>query len=270
MKKLMFASLAAAAALAGVPAASAQEADASVTVVHGIPDTAVDVYVNDELTLDDFTFGTVTEALSLPAGSYAVAVRAGDAEPTAEPLLSADASLSGGDDVSLVAHLDDGGQPALTPFGNDVTPTAAGNGRLVVRHTAAAPAVDVLAGGSPVFTGLTNPNEAKADLPAGTVSASVALAGTTEPVIGPADVPVTEGAATIVYAVGSAEAGNLQVVSQTIAGLHSAPAVVNTGTSGLAADPGTDEAGLPVGLYALATAVAAVGGLLLFRRRQTA
>ena len=268
MKKLMLASVAAATALAAVPAASAQEADASVVVVHGIPDTTVDVYVDDQLTLDDFAFGTVTERVSLQAGDHAIAVRAGDAEPTAAPLLSADASLSAGQNVSIVAHLNEGGDPTLTPFVNDTAPVAAGQGRLVVRHTAAAPAVDVLAGGTPVFSNLANPNEAKADLPAGTVSAAVALAGTTEPVIGPADVPVTEGAATIVYAVGSAEAGNLQVLSQTISGLHSAPDAVNTGTSGLAADTAGD---VPVALYALATAVAGAGGLvLLARRRQTA
>jgi hypothetical protein len=269
MKKFVIASVAAAAALTAVPAASAQEADASVVVVHGIPDTTVDVYVDDQLTLDDFTFGTVTEPVSLPAGDHAIAVRAGDADASAAPLLSADASLSAGQDVSIVAHLSEAGDPTLTPFVDDTAPVAAGQGRLVVRHTAAAPAVDVLAGGTPVFSDLSNPNEAKADLPAGTVSAAVALAGTTEPVIGPADVPVTEGQATIVYAVGSAEAGNLQVLSQTISGLHSAPGAVNTGTSGLAAE--SDAAGVPVALYVLTTAVAGTGGLLLLaRRRQTA
>jgi hypothetical protein len=270
MKKFLLASLLGAGALTAAPAlVSAQEANASVVVVHGIPDTVVDVYVNDELTLDDFAFGTVTDALSLPAGDYAIAVRAGDAEPTADPILSADASLAGGDNVSLVAHLNEAGEPTITPFANDTAPTAAGNGRLIVRHTAAAPAVDVLAGGEAVFTGLTNPNEAKADLPAGTVSAAVALAGTTDPVIGPADVPVTEGAATIVYAVGSAEAANLQVLVQTIDGLHSSPAAVNTGNSGLAAD-GTDD-GLPTGLLAGASLAAVAGsGLYLARRRQAA
>jgi hypothetical protein len=269
MKKFVIASVAAAAALTAVPAASAQEADASVVVVHGIPDTTVDVYVDDQLTLDDFTFGTVTEPVSLPAGDHAIAVRAGDADASAAPLLSADASLSAGQDVSIVAHLSEAGDPTLTPFVDDTAPVAAGQGRLVVRHTAAAPAVDVLAGGTPVFSDLSNPNEAKADLPAGTVSAAVALAGTTEPVIGPADVPVTEGQATIVYAVGSAEAGNLQVLSQTISGLHSAPGAVNTGTSGLAAE--SDAAGVPVALYVLTTALAGTGGvLLLARRRQTA
>jgi hypothetical protein len=269
MKKLLLASLVAAAPLTAVPAASAQESDASVVVVHGIPDTTVDVYVNDELTLDDFAFTTVTEPLRLPAGDYAIAVRAGDAEPTAAPILSANAALEGGQNVSLVAHLTEGGDPALTPFVNDTAPTAAGNGRLVVRHTAAAPAVDVLAGGSPVFTNLANPNEAKADLPAGTVAAAVALTGTTEPVIGPADVPVAEGAATIVYAVGSAEAGNLQVLSQTISGLHSAPGAVNSGTSGLVADDASSGA-LPATAVAVTVAgLAGVGGLAARRRLAT-
>jgi hypothetical protein len=271
MRKLVIASAAAAAAaLASMPAAYAQEADASVVVVHGIPDTPVDVYVDDQLTLDDFTFGTVTDPVSLPAGDHAIAVRAGDADASAAPLLSANASLTAGQNVSLVAHLSEAGDPTLTPFVNDTAQVAAGQGRLVVRHTAAAPAVDVLAGGTPVFSNLANPNEAMADLPAGTVSASVALAGTTEPLIGPADVPVTEGAATIVYAVGSAEAGNLDVLTQTISGLHSAPGAVNTGTSGLAAETGTTGSS-PVALYALGTAVAGAGGLLLLaRRRQTA
>ena len=133
-----------------------------------------------------------------------------------------------------------------------------------MRHTAAAPAVDVLAGGEPVFTDLTNPNEASADLPAGTVSASVALAGTTDPVIGPADVPVTEGSATIVYAVGSAEDGNLNVLVQTIGGLHSAPAGVDTGNSGLAAD---DTGSFPVAAVVLGVLALGLGGAPLAARR---
>jgi hypothetical protein len=271
MKKLLISSLLAAAAVTAAPslatAAPAQSSGAKVTVVHGIPDTVVDVYVNDELTLDDFAFGTVTDALSLPAGDYAIAVRAGDAAADADPILSADATLADGNNVSIVAHLDAAGSPKLTPFVNDTAPVAAGKGRLVVRHTAAAPAVDVLAGGQPAFTNLSNPNEAKADLPAGTVSAAVALTGTTAPVIGPADVPVTEGSATIVYAVGSAEASNLQVLVQTISGLHSSPDAVNTGNSGLAADDGSQ---LPVGVMTAGALALVAGGLVVSRRRQAA
>ena len=86
----------------------------------------------------------------------------------------------------------------------------------MVRHTAAAPAVDVLANGKPAFTNLTNPNEAKADLPAGTISASVAAAGTTTPVIGPVDLTLPEATVTVVYAVGSLDGKTLHTLAQSI------------------------------------------------------
>jgi hypothetical protein len=68
-----------------------------------------------------------------------------------------------------------------------------------------------------------NPDQATLNLPVGTVSASVALAGTTDPVIGPADVAVQDGVLTIVYAWGSAEEGNLDLAVQTITVGHTAP-----------------------------------------------
>jgi hypothetical protein len=267
MRKLWLAPAILALFAVAAPAASAQDANATVVVIHGIPGVDVDVYVNDELTLEGFTYETVTDPLSLPAGDYDLAVRAAGADPADAPILEATATLTAGANVSVIAHLSATGDPTLTPFVNDVSNTAAGQGRLIVRHTAAAPAVDVLAGGEPVFTDLTNPNEAKADLPAGTVSASVALAGTTDPVIGPADVPVVEGQATIVYAVGSAEDGNLGVLVQTIGGLHSEPAAVNTGNSGLAADGSGGTSLVPV---AMAAALVTLGSLVLVRRRAAA
>jgi hypothetical protein len=111
---------------------------------------------------------------------------------------------------------------------------AAGKARLIVRHTAAAPAVDVRAGGQPVFRNLTNPNEAKADVAAGTVSADVVLAGTSTVALGPTSLNLREGTATIVYAIGSAQQKSLDVVAQTISGLHSAPGGVPSGTGGQA------------------------------------
>ena len=46
--------------------ASAADGNATVTVVHGIPDTPVDVYVDGSKALSDFTFKTVTKPISLP------------------------------------------------------------------------------------------------------------------------------------------------------------------------------------------------------------
>ena len=97
------------------------------------------------------------------------------AEPAdSEPAIAGTASLPAGANVVDRRPPRRRWLPTLSVFVNDVTPTPAGNGRLVVRHTAAAPAVDVLAGGALIFGNLSNPNEAKADVPADTYSASVA------------------------------------------------------------------------------------------------
>ena len=186
------------------PAAYAQEGDTgSVTVVHGIPDTPVDVYVNGDLTLEDFEPGTVTDPLDLPAGSYDIEIFAAGADPEADdPVISGSADLEAGANVSLVAHFDADGAPTLGVFANDTSTLDAGQARITVRHTAAAPAVDVLANGDVVFSGVENGQEGTAELPAGTIEAAVALAGETDPVLGPADVDLQEGVNTIVYAIG--------------------------------------------------------------------
>jgi Domain of unknown function (DUF4397) len=156
---LAFGGLLAAAAttVAIAPAAAAQETG-SVYVVHGVPNTPVDVYVDGARALDDFAPGTSAGPVDLPAGARDVAIFPADAaDGSGSPLLSASPQLPAGGNVTLVAHLDAGGKPTVTPFVNDVSSVPAGQARVVLRHTAAAPAVDVLAGGSPVVNGLTNP-----------------------------------------------------------------------------------------------------------------
>ncbi|SDS91103.1 protein of unknown function [Friedmanniella luteola] len=223
------------AALAVTPAHAAD--GVKLSVLHAVPDTDVDVYVDGKLTLDDFTPGTLAGPLDLDAGTYEVAITAADADDDSDPVIGPiDLELAAGGNYTAVAHLEEGGDPTATLFENDTSKTAAGEGRLTVRHTAAAPAVDVLAGGDAVISDLSNPDEEVLDLAAGTVKASVAAAGTTDPVIGPADVAVKEGVNTIVYAWGSLEDDNLDLAVQTISGLHSGPGGVNAGEAGLAAD----------------------------------
>ncbi|MBG6189351.1 hypothetical protein IWX64_000271 [Arthrobacter sp. CAN_A212] len=64
----------------------------------------------------------------------------------------------------------------------------------------------------------------------------MAATGTTDPVIGPADLTLGEGTATIVYAWGSLEDGNLALATQVIEGLHSDPAAVPGAQAGPAQD----------------------------------
>ena len=194
-------------ASSGSAAASTTAEDATVTVVHGIPNTPVDVYVNGTDVLPDFKFGTVSPALSLPPGTYAVAVQAAGSSTT---LLSATETLTAGENATIVANLDAGGSPTLTVFANPTTPAPAGDAWVLVRHTAQAPAVDVYAGSTKVITGLTNPNSAgPLAVAAGTVPISVDVnpsTSTSTPVIGPINLALTAGHVYIAYAIGSATA----------------------------------------------------------------
>jgi hypothetical protein len=263
---LLLAAIGASAALAG-PAAAASTA--SVYVVHGIPNTPVNVFVNGKSTLADFKPGTVAGPLQLPAGSYKVTVfPAADTAGTGTPVISATANVTAGESVSLVAHLTVSGTPTLTPFVNDISPMPAGMARLIVRHTAAAPAVDVRANGTPAFKGLTNPNQVSADLPPGTINADVTLAGTSTVVIGPAKLTLSEGVDTIVYAIGSASGKTLGLVVQSISGLSSAPGGVPAGSGGLAA---TNHASIPawVWIASMGSLLLAVGGVAGVRRTRT-
>ncbi len=242
--------------VAGTPAQAAGEA--SVSVLHAVPDAVVDVYANGEALLTDFEPGTLTDPVMLPEGDYDLKVVAAGDGPEGDAIIEANGvAVPGGANITVVAHLDADGGPVLTPFVNDVSEIAAGDARLTVRHTAAAPAVDVRAGGEPVFTELSNPNEASADLTAGSVSADVTLAGTDTVAIGPADVDLAEGVHTIVYAWGSAEAANLQLAVQTIAGMDASPDAVPGGTGGQAAQLGGQSSGWLVAFGGLAAALIA-------------
>jgi hypothetical protein len=205
-------------ALAGAtPAFASHTEDAQLSVLHGIPGVTVDVYVNDALTLDNFEPGSLAGPLDLASGTYTVAITAADAADASSPIIPAfDLKLKEGRSYTAVAHLTESGEPTATLFRNNTHPVKAGNGRLTVRHVAAAPAVDVLAGGNAVISDLANPDQARLTLPAGTISAAVAAAGTTQPVIGPADVTVAEGVNTIVYAWGSLNDGTLALAVQSI------------------------------------------------------
>lgn len=140
MKKLAITGLAVGvllAAGASAPAMAVDSGKSDLSVLHGVPGLTVDVYVNGVNTLDD-------------------------SAPVLGPI---DITLAADMSYTAVAHLDAAAAPTVSLFTNDISATAAGEGRLTVRHVAAAPAVDILADGSAVFTSLENPDEVMADLP---------------------------------------------------------------------------------------------------------
>jgi hypothetical protein len=252
------------AASTAVPAGAATP-DATVTIVHGIPNTPVDVYANGSKILPDFTFKTVTSPLELPAGSYTIDVRKAGSAATSTPVLSATEQLTAGENATIVAGLTTSGTPTLTVFANDTSAVGTGDGRLIVRHDADAPAVDVYAGATKVISALASGQQEALTVPAGTVPAKVTLAGQTAAVLGPLTVPVTEGMGTVVYAIGSASGHTLTAVTQQYP-LGGTPSAAQAGSGGLGADP--DSAVWPFAVAGVAGLVLiAAGALGIVRRR---
>ena len=146
MKKLLAGAAALAAVLITAPSGTNAQSDAEIMLLHGIPGVTVDVAVDGEIVIPGFEPGTMQD-LSAFAGQTLenLEVRlAGTEDIAIGPVAEFPVPASGS--YTVVAHLDAEGTPTLTPFENDTSEVADGNGRLTVRHTAAAPAVDVVLG----------------------------------------------------------------------------------------------------------------------------
>lgn len=222
----------------GAGPARAQGAQATVTVVHGLPPSAYDIYVNGELTLDGFEALTATEPLQLPAGEYDLAVRNVGAAADAQPVLQGVAVLDAGHNYSIVAHFTGEGRPTLSIFDNDTSVVPAGRSRFVVRALAQAPSIDVRLDGESIFRRLTNPKQAVTLLSADNYEVDVVPSGQADPLIEAIPLTLEEGSAQLLYVIGSVGSQTLDLMSQQIPDLDSAPGGVPTGTGGLAADEG--------------------------------
>lgn len=231
-----------------VTSAGAAE-NSQVYVVHGIPGTPVDVYVNGDLTIPDFQPTDVKGPLSLPAGDYHVQIFAHvasppDTAPSSGAVIDATKTVPAGASVSLIAHLGASGSPALNAFVNDTSAVAQGMARVTVRHTAAAPAVDVYVDGTKAISDLTNGNEAVAEIPAGSHEIVVKVAGTDTTVIGPATLDFAANTNTVVYAIGNAEGESLGVATQVLDTVE-APATTAPPTTMAPMEPADPTPGQP-------------------------
>jgi hypothetical protein len=261
MKKLLACVAGAAALAVGVMSPASAADDPQVMLLHGIPGATVDVAVDGSVVIPGFEPGDMQDLTSFAGQTLKnVEVRAaGTTDVVIGPIAELAVPASG--NVTVVAHLDADGKPTLTPFVNDISPTEAGQGRLTVRHTAAAPAVDIVLGDSRPFTNLVNGKEGSADLPAGAIAGAKVAPTGADPI---ADVPTVElkaGSNLIVYAVGSLADNTFTYFTQELTGLGGAPTAVNTGGEAPA-----DGASLATWLAAAgAMCLLAIGGLALRR-----
>jgi len=271
MKKILAGVAALAAALLAVPAGtSSAQTSAGIMLLHGIPGITVDVAVDGAVVIPGFEPGDMQDLSSFAGQTLTnLEVRpAGTEDVAIGPVASFDVPASG--NCTVVAHLDAEGTPTLTPFENDTSAAGDGQGRLIVRHTAAAPAVDIILGDARPVENLSNPNEASLEVPAGEI-AGAEIAPTGGDAI--ADVPtvtVAAGTDLIVYAVGSLADDTFTFYTQEVAldsagapaAATPAPTAVNTGGE-LWSNSNSSIAlfAASAGLFALA------GGAMVLRRR---
>ena len=208
VKRLVGLSIAMTVAVSMLGTGSAVAADATLNVVHAIPGVNVEVCLNGEVAVPGFNPGEVVKGVALPEGTYDVAiVPAGDTCDDPAILQVADAELAGGRNYTAIAHLTEDGTPTLALFRNNVRPVASGSARVTIRHTAAAPAVDVWANGSVLLEDESNGESATRRVPAGVYAVWASLPGEHAPVIGPDVLKLARGRAYQVYAWGNADSG---------------------------------------------------------------
>lgn len=148
------AALAAALALAAAPAFAAMPtpapaSNAQLVIVHGLPGADVSATVNPLLPVDvlvngktclltDFTYGQIAGPVSLPAGSYAVAISlANPAKPCgSSAVISATLKLTAGSFTAAVAAVGTDGKPTADAFPVDTATIPKGQTRYVTAHAA--------------------------------------------------------------------------------------------------------------------------------------
>src|SRR5919107_350572 len=203
-------------ALALVAPAFAQGAgQTQVRVAHLAPDAPnVDVYVNGDPVLTDVPYTTVSEYLSLPAGTQQVTVYAtGD---TTSPVIDVPVELAAGGayTVAAVGLVADNSLTAQV-YEDDLRSPASGNAKVRVVHASPdAGPVDVIPrGGEALVSGLAFPEASPyAEVPAGSYTLDVNAAGTKKTALTVPDATLASGGVYSAFAVGTVFADSLNVL----------------------------------------------------------
>ncbi|HKQ62668.1 MAG TPA: DUF4397 domain-containing protein [Candidatus Polarisedimenticolaceae bacterium] len=188
-------------------AALGARAETTLHFVQGVPASTFDVYVGDaQPVVRDAAFTSISSFAAPPADTLAVRVFPAGADPaTTAPVLSLDAlALEDGASVSLVAHLGAAGELLLTPFVDDLSPPPPTESRIVVRHVAQAPLLDVVLNGRLLAT-LSSPGSAQRDVAGKFQTLTLAASEGRQPSLGPVYLKPEPGTVLVVYAVGAVD-----------------------------------------------------------------
>ncbi|MGY1817865.1 DUF4397 domain-containing protein, partial [Geodermatophilus sp. SYSU D00663] len=261
------------AAVAGLPAGPAAADDGGLLrLAHLSPDTpAVDVYVDpvaDPAAGQVFPavgYGAVSDYRPLPAGAYAVSMRAAGADPQSPPVLSTTVQVAA-DSAHTVAGVGPFADLGLEVLDDDLTPPPPGTARLrVVAAAAGAQTLDVAVPGGPsLATGLGFADTTGyVDVPAGATAVTVTPQGGRA-----TDLPVQVDAGSVYSVLVLDRAGGGLTVRTTLDA--AGPGVVPSGGVEAGAGGAADASSLPALVATAAAVLAAAAALFLPTARRTA
>jgi hypothetical protein len=262
-RRLLLLGLALMTALVLVAPAFAQGAgQAQVRVAHLAPDSPnVDVYVNGDPVLTDVPYTTVSDYLSLPAGTQQVTVYAtGD---TTSPVIDTPVELAAGGayTVAAVGLVADDSLTARV-YQDDLSSPASGNAKVRVVHASpdAGPVDVVPRGGDPLVAGLAFPEASPyAEVPAGTYTLDVNAAGTKKTALTVPDATLASGGVYSAFAVGTVFADSLHVLLvQDNAGTSASSASATASASAAASSTASPSVSASASASASATSSASM------------
>ncbi|WP_159081625.1 DUF4397 domain-containing protein [Nocardioides sediminis] len=215
-------------------AVTAPAAPAQVMVIQAVPGATVDVAVDGRSVATGAAVGDVLGPFDLAPGSHEVTF-SGDGTDVASTL-----EVESGTSTDVVLHLPAavGGDPVVHSYDAPTEPIGPGKARVVLAHTATVAPADVRVDGQTVFTNIANGEFAEADVPAGTHRVALLPTGrTSDPILGPLDVPLEARTLSMIYAYGNPRDGSMNVIAHTAplaADGSVQPTTIRTGSAGLA------------------------------------
>jgi hypothetical protein len=233
MRKLVFVLVVFALLVAIVPSVGAT-GPAQVYVVHGIPGKdlgvnpalPVDIKVGNLCALTNFTFGQIAGPVPLPPGTYRIQISLSDGKCGKPPVIAENVLFGRSENAAVVAHLRVNGQPTLTKFTNFVQNPGSNKSRLLIRHTANAPVVDITAqrpwASQPALkvVGVANAQvkygEVNVTVPSGKWDVRLFPTGSSTVVFGPVQLNLSAQKIYMIFAVGSLKNGTFTLLSKEI------------------------------------------------------
>lgn len=199
--------------MAGAPVATAGAGEAVLYVVHGIPGVKVDVCIAGLGEVESGMKYATRFREELVPSTAKIRIRAASKGQCKGALLAtASVPLADGDNVTAVARLE-AGDPTITAFDNDLSPTPGGEFRITAAHMMKGGAVDVYVGDEIAIPALARGDQSGVTRAVGLFTIFTTRAGKTTPILGPRTVTsATEGSAYTFVMVGTKVENNAFVV----------------------------------------------------------